>query len=57
MFSPHLKFSWKAHSAKILLREIFSREPFITWKFPDIQHESTARCLTVYPELIVGAYH
>jgi len=33
-FSPHIKFSWKAHTAKILLREIFPREPFITRKFP-----------------------
>ena len=34
---PRVKFSWKAHTAKILLCEIFSREPFITRKFPDIR--------------------
>ena len=33
-----VKFLWKAHTAKILLREIFSREPFIARKFPDIRY-------------------
>jgi len=35
-FSPRVKFSWKALSAKILLREIYSREPLMTRKFPDM---------------------
>ena len=37
-FSPRVKLSWKAHTTKILLREIFSREHFITRKFPDIRY-------------------
>jgi len=32
----HVKFLQKAHSVKILLSENFSREPFITQKFPNI---------------------
>jgi len=37
MLSPHVQFSWKAHSANISLHE---RELFITWKFPNIQYYS-----------------
>ena len=32
LFAPRVKFSQKTHSANILLREIFSREPFIIYK-------------------------
>ena len=38
MFSPRLKLLWKANSAKILLCENFSSEPFVTWKFPNIRY-------------------
>ena len=39
-FSACVKFKslQKAHSAKILVHEIFSCKPFITQKFPDIQY-------------------
>ena len=40
-FAPRVKFSRKAHCAKILLREILSREPFITRKFPDIRYRDS----------------
>jgi len=36
MFAPRVKFLQKAHSVKILLHENFSREHFITRKFPNI---------------------
>ena len=38
MFSPRVNFSWKVHSAKILLCEIFSHEPFTARKFPNIRY-------------------
>jgi len=40
MFSPSVKFSWKAHSTKILLHEIFFTWTFTARKFPNIRYNS-----------------
>ena len=54
MFAPRVKFSRKAHSAKILLCEFFSREPFITRKFPDVRYMYTCHIYFCMQRLAQG---